>query len=48
MAREEYCDENRKIDGEIAAEEIVIEFPIQSPFKGRYGEERAMVRRAVR
>jgi hypothetical protein len=44
MAREEDCGKHKKIEGEMAAEEAMIEFPIQSSFKGGSGEGHAMVR----
>jgi hypothetical protein len=47
MAMEEDCGEHRKIEGEMAAEEAVTEFPIQSPFKGGFGEGCAMVIRVT-
>jgi hypothetical protein len=44
MAREEDCGKHGRIEGEMAVEEAMIEFPIQSPFKGGSGEGRIMVR----
>jgi hypothetical protein len=47
MAREEDCGEHGKNEVEMAAGEAVIEFPIQSPFKGGFGKGRATVRRVT-
>jgi hypothetical protein len=47
MAREEDCGAHGKIGGEMAAEEAVIEFPIQSPLKCGFGEGCATVRRVA-
>jgi hypothetical protein len=47
MAREEDCGEHGKNEVEMAAGEAVIEFPIQSPFKGGFGKGRATVRRVA-
>jgi hypothetical protein len=47
MAREQDCDELGKIEGEMVAEEGVIELQIQSPFKGGFSKESATVRRVM-
>jgi hypothetical protein len=47
MARGEDCGEHGKIEEEMAAEEAMIEFLIQSPFKRGFGEGCAIVRRVV-
>jgi hypothetical protein len=47
MGREEDCGDHEKFEREMAAKNAVIEFLIQSPFKGGFGEGHAMVRRVM-
>jgi hypothetical protein len=47
MTREEDCGGHGEIEGEMAAEAAVIEFSIQSHFKGKFGKGHATVRRVA-
>jgi hypothetical protein len=47
MAREENCDERKRIKREMAMEDAMTEFPIRPPFKGGIGEGRATVGRVT-
>jgi hypothetical protein len=47
MAREEDCSEHRKIEREMAVEDVRIKFLIQSPFKGVIGKGHTTIGRVA-